>query len=74
MIRFAPKLKQAMTRRENHAAAFMKAAMAPLDKLNPAMIESIAACHARRGSPDFAKLLASLSGQVAERQMREAQG
>ena|GEM_PF-5023415 len=71
MTRPAFQRPQAITRRENHTAAFMKVATAPLATLTPAMLESIAASHARRGSPDFARLFASLSQQIADRRARE---
>lgn len=67
-----PRSRKSITKRENEVAAFAKAATAPLGILTPAMIESIAASHARRGSKDFDVLLAKLNETVADRQKREA--
>lgn len=57
--------KAQMSVRANHTAAFAKAGTAPLATLTPAMLESIAASHARRGTPAFEKLVGELA-QVAE--------
>lgn len=59
--------KPVMTRQHNHVAAFSKASTAPLERLTPAMIDSIAASHARRGTPAFDKLLADLQAVVENR-------
>lgn len=67
MKRRAFQKKQTMTRQFNHVAAFSKVGTAPLETLNDAMIESIAASHARRGTPAFDKLLADLREVVANR-------
>ena len=57
--------KAQISRAANHTAAFAKAGTARLETLTPAMLESIAASHARRGTPLFDKLLVDLS-QVVE--------
>ena len=44
----------------NRVAAFAKVGTAPIERMTPDMIESIAASHARRGTPAFDKLLAEL--------------
>lgn len=56
----------------NHVAAFAKASTAPIEGLTPAMIESIAASHARRGTPGFDKLLRDLAEVVEMRKARIA--
>ncbi|QOV95247.1 hypothetical protein [Novosphingobium sp. ES2-1] len=61
-----------MTKRDNAVAAFAKASTAPLQTLTPAMLESIAASHARRGTHDFDQLLAKLTETVEARRVREA--
>ncbi len=61
----------AMTRAFNHTAAFAKAQMAPLTTLNSAMIESIAASHARRGTAGFDQLKRDLIEVVEMRRGRE---
>lgn len=66
-----PRDRENVTQRDNAIAAFAKAATAPLHTLTPAMLESIAASHARRGTPAFARLLDKLAGTVAERRARE---
>lgn len=60
-----------IAQRDNHAAAFAKASTAPLRALTPAMLESIAGSHAKRGTPAFDRLLARLERAVAERHERE---
>ncbi|WP_041550408.1 hypothetical protein [Novosphingobium aromaticivorans] len=60
-----------MTKRDNMTAAYAKAATAPLDRLTPAMLDSIAASHARRGTRDFDQLLAKLRETVEARRLRE---
>lgn len=67
-----PRSRENITKRDNATAAFAKAATAPLRTLTPAMLESIAASHARRGSKDFDALLAKLNETVAARREREA--
>lgn len=64
--------REQMTRAGNHTAAVAKATTAPLHALTDAMLESIAASHARRGSADFGKLVAQLREIVAGRRDREA--
>lgn len=66
-----PRNRDTITRRQNHIAAFTKAATAPLHTLDMAMLESIAASHARRGTRDFDQLLERLRSTVAERGERE---
>lgn len=67
---YAP--KQRMTRQLNHTAAFAKAGTAPLATLTPAMLESIAGSHARRGTPAFDKLLLDLAQVVEARKVMAA--
>lgn len=66
--RTAPKQ---MTAAFNHTAAFAKIGMAPLAHLTDAMVESIAASHARRGTAAFEKLHRDLREVV---EMRRARG
>lgn len=66
-MRRRPAPKQNMTRAYNHTAAFAKVGTAPLETLTPGMVESIAASHARRGTPAFDKLLADLRVVVEQR-------
>ena len=61
-----------MTRLYNHTAAFAKAQMAPLATLTGAMLESIAASHARRGTAGFDQLLRDLREVVEMRRGRES--
>jgi hypothetical protein len=49
----------------------MKAATAPLSTLTPMMLESIAGSHARRATPQFARLLADLQAIVNKRREGE---
>jgi hypothetical protein len=49
----------------------MKAATAPLSTLTPMMLESIAASHARRATPQFARMLADLQRIVNKRREGE---
>ncbi|MFN3456870.1 MAG: hypothetical protein ACK4Z8_04760 [Novosphingobium sp.] len=67
-----PRSRENVTKRDNAVAAFAKAATAPLERLTPAMLESIAASHARRGTRDFDQLLAKLAETVEARRVREA--
>ena len=67
-----PRSREKVTKRDNAIAAFAKASTAPLLTLTPAMLESIAASHARRGTRDFDQLLAKLSETVEARRVREA--
>ncbi|SMC68654.1 hypothetical protein [Novosphingobium sp. B1] len=67
-----PRSRENVTKRENAVAAFAKASTAPLHTLTEAMLESIAASHARRGTRDFDQLLAKLRDTVAARRLREA--
>ncbi len=48
---FKPKTN--VTVSANRVAAFAKAGTAPIETLTDAMVESIAASHARRGTPAF---------------------
>lgn len=66
-----PRSRENVTKRDNAVAAFAKASTAPLQMLTPAMLESIAASHARRGTRDFDQLLAKLSETVEARRERE---
>lgn len=66
-----PRKREIMTRRDNLTAAFSKAATAPLERLTPDMIDSIAASHARRGTRDFEQLLEKLHETVEARRVRE---
>lgn len=61
-----------MSAHYNHVAAFAKVGTAPLERLDDAMIESIAASHARRGTPAFNRLLTGLREVVAMRRERDA--
>lgn len=63
-----------MTAQANRIAALSKIATAPLHTLTDAMVESIAGSHARKGSPQFAKLLAELDARLMERRAREGFG
>jgi len=63
-----------MTAQANRIAALSKIATAPLHALTDAMVESIAGSHARKGSPQFAKLLAELDARLMERRAREGFG
>lgn len=67
-----PRSRENVTKRDNAVAAFAKASTAPLQTLTPAMLESIAASHARRGTRDFEQLLAKLTETVEARRVREA--
>lgn len=67
-----PRNRENITKRDNAVAAFAKASTAPLHTLTDAMLESITASHARRGTRDFDQLLAKLSETVAARRVREA--
>ncbi|HQS98091.1 MAG TPA: hypothetical protein PK823_16535 [Novosphingobium sp.] len=67
-----PRNRENVTKRDNAVAAFAKAATAPLHTLTPAMLESITASHARRGTRDFDALLAKLGQTVNDRREREA--
>ncbi len=67
-----PRSRENVTKRENAVAAFAKASTAPLHTLTEAMLESIAASHARRGTHDFDQLLTKLRDTVAARRIREA--
>lgn len=60
-----------MTRQHNRVAAFMKVRTAPLHTLTPAMIESIAGSHARKGTADFNKLLVELRATLEHRTAQE---
>ena len=66
-MRRRPAPKQTMTAHFNHVAAFAKVSTAPLASLTPAMIESIAASHARRGTAGFEKLHRELAAVVDNR-------
>lgn len=65
----APKQASALY---NHMTAFDKARTTPLERLDDGMIESIAASHARRGTPAFDSLLTGLREVVAMRRERDA--
>lgn len=67
-----PRSRENVTKRDNAVAAFAKASTAPLHTLTEAMLESIAASHARRGTRDFDQLLDKLRDTVASRRIREA--
>lgn len=60
-----------MSRLYNHTAAFAKVQMAPLATLTGAMLKSIAASHARRGTAAFDQLLRDLREVVEMRRGRE---
>jgi len=71
MPRAARHAKPNVTVRANAVAATMKAATAPLSTLTPMMLESIAASHARRATPQFARMLADLQRIVNKRREGE---
>lgn len=58
----------------NRVAAFAKAGTAPIETLTDAMVESIAASHARRGTPAFDALLRDLREVVEARRALMAGG
>lgn len=60
-----------MTVKANAVAAFAKVSTAPLHTMTDAMVDSITASHARRGTPQFVKLRAALDKVLAERRERE---
>jgi len=59
-----PRNRDHITKRDNWTAALAKANTAPLKTLTPMMIESIAASHARRGTPDHAKLVVAINAVI----------
>lgn len=60
-----------IAQRDKDAAALTCVRFAPLHTLTPAILESIAGSHAKRGTPAFDRLLARLERAVAERRERE---
>lgn len=66
-----PRSRENVTKRDNAVAAFAKASTAPLHTLTEAMLDSITASHARRGTRDFEQLLAKLRETVEARRERE---
>lgn len=66
-----PRSRENVTKRDNAVAAFAKASTAPLHTLTEAMLDSITASHARRGTRDFDQLLAKLRETVEARRQRE---
>jgi hypothetical protein len=61
---FAP---SAPTQRDGIIVAVDKVSSAPLQTLTPAMVESIAASHVKRGTPAFERLVERLGAVVARR-------
>lgn len=66
-----PRSRENVTKRDNTVAAFAKASTAPLQTLTDAMLDSITASHARRGTRDFDQLLTKLRETVDARRQRE---
>lgn len=66
-----PRSRENVTKRDNTVAAFAKASTAPLQTLTDAMLDSITASHARRGTRDFDQLLTKLRETVEARRERE---
>jgi hypothetical protein len=66
-----PRSRENVTKRDNTSAAFAKASTAPLQTLTDAMLDSITASHARRGTRDFDQLLTKLRETVEARRERE---
>ena len=66
-----PRSRENVTKRDNTVAAFAKASTAPLSTLTDAMLDSITASHARRGTRDFDQLLTKLRETVDARRERE---
>lgn len=66
-----PRSRENVTKRDNTVAAFAKASTAPLQTLTDAMLDSITASHARRGTRDFDQLLTKLRETVKARRERE---
>lgn len=66
-----PRRRENVTKRDNTVAAFAKASTAPLQTLTDAMLDSITASHARRGTRDFDQLLTKLRETVEARRERE---
>lgn len=66
-----PRSRENITKRDNTVAAFAKASTAPLLTLTDAMLDSITASHARRGTRDFDQLLTKLRETVDARRERE---
>ena len=64
----------APTQRDGIILAIDKVSTAPLQTLTPAMVESIAASHVRRGTPAFARLVERLNAVVRNREARDAVG